>query len=404
MVMKVDPAVEFRQIYTDAWRIMRDWFYDPGMHGVDWKAMHDKYLPLVSHVSHRGDLDYILGELIGELNAGHTYVASGEMDRIKRVDVGVLGCELEAHKGFYRIRTLFPGELWGPYQRSPLKESGVNVKAGEYLVGIDGQPVKSDMNPYRLLENKVDKEVVLLINDKPSLQGAREVRMRPLGSELKHRHLAWLDRNRAIVDKLSGGRIGYIYVPNTSGEGFKRFYQGWYEQFTKEALIIDERYNGGGSLPSPMVMDMAAPLLQYWARRNLPLSSTPFPVHEGPKVMLINGRSSSGGDAFPDYFRTMKLGPLMGQKTWGGLIGYGYSPRFVDGGGMAVPSSAYVNERGEWDVEYVGVEPDIEVFDDPTLIQQGREPMLEEAVRYLLKELKENPVKKVKKPEGPDRS
>jgi len=193
-------------------------------------------------------------------------------------------------------------------------------------------------------------------------------------------------------------------VANTSFAGFKGFYRGWYEQSNKDGLIIDERYNGGGSLPSPMIFDMAHPVLQYWARRYLPLSSTPSHVNEGPKVMLINGRASSGGDAFPDYFRTMKLGPLMGQTTWGGLIGYGYSPSFVDGGRLAVPSSAYVNSKGEWDVEAVGLKPDIELFDDPTLIQAGREPMIEEAVKYILNELKKNPPKKVKKPVGPDRS
>jgi tricorn protease len=230
------------------------------------------------------------------------------------------------------------------------------------------------------------------------------VEVTPAASELELRHYHWVERNRRIVDELSGGRVGYIYVPDTSTDGFREFYQGWQEQFTKDAMIIDDRYNGGGQVPHPMAFDMARPVLSYWGRRHLELGPTPFAAHEGPKVMLINGRSSSGGDAFPAYFRKLGLGPLMGATTWGGLVGYGYSPRFVDDGGMAVPGFGYVNTDGEWDVEYVGVAPDIEVFDDPTLIQAGREPMLERAVQHLLDELEKNPPTKVEEPPGPDRS
>ncbi|MBN2415742.1 PDZ domain-containing protein [bacterium] len=403
MKMRIDPAVEFRQIYTDAWRIMRDWFYDPGMHGVDWKAMHDKYLPLVEHVAHRTDLDYIIGELISELNCGHTYVNSGDVEHVQRVEVGLLGCEFRPDGGFYRISRIYAGENWDPQLRSPLTEAGIDVKPGEYLIGIDGDVITTDVSPYRFLENKAEKLVTLLINDKPSREGAREVTVKTITSEIGLRHYNWVERNRALVDSLSGGRIGYIYVPNTSQPGFKAFYRGWLSQHTRDGLIIDDRYNGGGSLPHPMALDMFMPKLQYWARRNMPLYTTPFPVHEGPKVMLINGRSSSGGDAFPDYFQELKLGPLMGQKTWGGLVGYSGSPRLVDGGGMAVPQFAYVNNRGQWDVEYYGVDPDIEAFDDPVMIYNGRQPMLEKAVDYILSELKKHPPKKIEKPKGPDR-
>lgn len=404
LVVKINPEMEFQQIFRDAWRIMRDWFYDPGMHGVDWYAMYDKYSLLVPYAVVRSDLDYIIGELIGELNAGHCYVHSGENIEVEKIPVGVLGCELVSEGDFYKINNIFPGRNWNPNLRSPLTESGINVSEGEYLIGIDDQIIKTDDNPYSCLENKVGKTIELRLNMKPAVQGSRVVEVQPIGSELELRHLQWVEQNQAIVDSLSQGRIGYIYVPNTSFNGFESFYKGWQEQFFKEGLIIDERYNGGGSIPSPMVFDMSHPVLNYWARRNLPLFSTPMRTHEGPKIMLINGRSSSGGDAFPAYFRKMKLGPLMGTTTWGGLIGYSYSPHFVDGGGMAVPSFAYVNTEGEWDVEYYGVEPDIEVFDDPSLIQAGREPMLEEAVKYILEQLEKNPPEKVKKPEGPDRS
>ncbi|HHS13303.1 MAG TPA: acetyl-CoA synthetase, partial [bacterium] len=403
MEMKIDPKIEWKQIYTDAWRIMRDWFYDPGLHGVDWDKMYRKYAVLVDHAAHRAELDYILGELIGELNAGHTYVMPGERDQVPRVDVGLLGCEFEPDQGFYKIARIFEGENYRDNRRSPLTEAGVDVREGEYLIAVNGHTVKTDENPYKFLENKAGREVTLLINSRPSEQGAREVVVRPIASELTLRHYNWVLNNRRIVDQLSNGRIGYIYVPNTAFEGNEEFYRGWAAQHNKDALIIDDRYNGGGYSPARMAFDMAAPLLQYWARRHTEMTPQPFLNHQGPKVMLINGYSSSGGDAFPDYFRTLELGPLMGKTTWGGLIGYGYSPRFVDEGWMAVPQSAYVNTEGEWDVEYYGVEPDIEVFDDPTLIQAGREPMLERAVEYLLEELKTKTPVRPKTPKGPIR-
>lgn len=404
MVMRIDPRIEWKQIYSDAYRIMRDWFYDPNMHGVDWQGMRNKYAPLVDHVAHRTDLDYIIGELIGELNAGHCYVNQGDAQSVDRVPVGLLGCEFKADGNYYKISRIFEGQNWNSRLRSPLTEPGIDVKTGTYLLAIDGVPVRTKDNPYKFLENKADRLVTLLINDKPELDGARKVVVKTIASELALRHFSWVLRNRAIVDSLSGGKIGYIYVPNTSFPGFREFYSGWYSQFNKDGLIIDDRYNGGGSIPYPMARDLAQKALHFWTRRNMPLYTTPFPVHEGPKVMLINGRSSSGGDAFPTYFRLLKAGPLMGQKTWGGLIGYSGSPRFVDGGGMAVPAFAYVNKQGKWDVEYYGVSPDIEVFDDPALIFQGREPMLEKAVEHILQELEKNPPKKVEKPAEPDRS
>ncbi|MFO7891795.1 MAG: PDZ domain-containing protein [bacterium] len=404
LVVKIDPNKEFNQIFRDAWRIMRDWFYDPGMHGVDWYKMYDKYSVLVPYAVLRSDFDYIIGEMIGELNAGHCYVHAGDNIEVERVQVGLLGCELVSGGEFYKIDNIFPGRNWNRALRSPLTESGINVSEGEYLIGIDNNIITTDDNPYKYLEHKVGKTIKLRLNVKPAIQGSRVIEIRPIESESGLRHLQWVQRNQAIVDSLSKGRVGYIYVPNTSFNGFESFYKGWQEQFVKDGLVIDERYNGGGSIPAPMVFDMSHPVLNYWARRNLPLYPTPLRTHEGPKIMLINGRSSSGGDAFPAYFRKMDLGPLMGKTTWGGLIGYSYSPHFVDGGGMAVPSFAYVNTEGEWDVEYYGVEPDMEVFDNPALIQAGREPMLKEAVKYILEQLEKNPPEKVEKPEGPDRS
>ncbi|MBN1886087.1 MAG: PD40 domain-containing protein [Candidatus Krumholzibacteriota bacterium] len=404
MDLRIDPLVEWKQIYTDAWRIMRDWFYDPDMHRVKWREMHDRYAALLPHVAHRADLDFLLGELIGELNAGHTYVFSGDQPRVERVPVGLLGCSFEPHKGRWRIARIYAGENWPGRARSPLVEAGLNVTEGDYLLAIDGHELTDATSPYALLENKVGVNVALTIGEKPSMEGAREVTVQPIDSELDLLYAEWVKENRRIVDELSGGRIGYIHVPNTHYDGFREFYKFFQPLQHKEALIIDDRYNGGGHSPYDMVEVMSHEVFQYWAARHQELATTPFLVNEGPKVMLINGLSSSGGDAFPTYFRKAELGPLMGETTWGGLIGYGFSPGFVDGGGLAVPGFAFVNTEGEWDVEAVGVDPDVYVFDDPTLIQAGRQPMIEKAVEYLLEELKAHPRREVKAPEGPDRS
>ncbi|MBD3179667.1 MAG: acetyl-CoA synthetase, partial [Candidatus Latescibacteria bacterium] len=406
MEVRIDPAEEWQQIYTDAWRIMRDWFYDPDMHGVEWKKIHDKYEVLLPHLAHRVDLDYILGEMIGELNAGHCYVHSGDIPSVERVPVGVLGCRLRADGDYYIFDKIYQGANWHRNQRSPLTEPGLNVKEGMYLISIDGEEVTTDMNPYSFLENKVDVQVTLTVNERPRKKGAREITVMPVDSELSLLYMDWVEENRRLVDELSGGRIGYIHVPNTHYDGYRSFFKYFQPMMNKDALIIDERYNGGGHSPYQMVEIMKRRVYSYWARRNMKLYPLPMPVNEGPKAMLINGLSSSGGDAFPAYFRKAGLGPLIGQTTWGGLIGYGYSPHFVDGGSFAVPGFAYVNTEGEWDVEAVGVSPDpgFEVFDDPALIQAGKEPMIERAVDYLLKELEKRPPLEVEKPDGPDRS
>ncbi len=365
MKMRIDPAVEWKQVYHDAWRIMRDWFYDPGMHGVDWKAMHDRYAVLLPYVAHRTDLDYILGELIGELNAGHTYVFPGNFPQVDRISVGLLGCRFEADNGRWKIAKIYGGANWHDNERSPLTEPGLNVKEGSYLLAIDGHELTADESPYIYLENKVGIPVALKIGEKPDMKSAREISVRPIASELNLFYMDWVEENRRYVDKLSGGKIGYMHIPNTWYHGYRSFFANFQPLMDKEALIIDERYNGGGHSPYEMVEIMSRRPFSYWAARNSRVNSTPFIQNDGPKAMLINGLSSSGGDAFPFYFREAGLGPLIGEKTWGGLIGYGFSPSFVDGGGFAVPGFAFINKEGEWDVEAVGVDPDIYCWDDP---------------------------------------
>ena len=403
MKLRIDPVVEWSQIYNDAWRIMRDWFYDPDMHGVDWEAMRDRYAVLLPHLAHRSDLDYIVGELIGELNAGHTYVFSGDMPDVERVPVGLLGCKLEADGKYYRIKKIYRGENWHDDLRSPLTEPGLNVEEGSYLIAIDGYEVDTGESPYKYLENKAGVQVTLKINDKAFSKGAREIVVTPIESELNLYYMDWVRRNREITDELSGGRVGYMHIPNTHFHGFREFFKAFQPLVNKDGLIIDERYNAGGHSPLQMVQILGNRIFNYWAVRHAELYISPYPVHEGPKAMLINGLSSSGGDAFPFYFKDADVGPLIGERTWGGLIGYGYSPGFADGGGMAVPGFAFVDKEGEWAVEAEGVAPDIYVFDDPALIQAGRQPMIERAVQYILEELEKKPPKKVEAPPGPDR-
>lgn len=406
MALHIDPRVEWAQIYHDAWILMRDWFYDPGMHGVDWESMYRRYLPLIPHVAHRADLDYVITELIGELNVGHAYSnSSPDQPRVDRVDVALLGAEFEAEGDRYRITNIFPGENWHEEYRSPLTEPGIEVDEGDYLIAIDGEDVFTADNPYAFLVGKADRTVEVTVSDRPDGQSARTYTVRPTTSELGLRYQEWVQRNAALVDSLSDGRIGYIHLPNTSQPGFRELAEGWQPLHMKEALILDDRYNGGGFIPEDMAFMMGAPLLNLWARRNLDLYTQPAVVHTGPKAMLINGQSSSGGDALPYYFRKLGLGPLIGELTWGGLVGYSGNPGFVDGGGVIAPRFAFVDTEGNWAVEAEGVAPDsgFEVLDVPHEIAAGREPIIERAVQYLLQELEKPQYQRPEKPAGPIR-
>jgi len=406
MVMKIDPKKEWAQIYTDGWRIFRDYFYVSNMHGVDWKGIKERYSPLVQYVSHRADLDYILGEIISETNTGHSYVDWGDFEKVKRIDSGLLGAELVADQpsGKYRIAKIYAGENWNEARRSPLTEQGVNVKEGDYLLAINGTAVNLSMNPYELLENTLGKTVEITVNSIPDAAGARTSTIKPIASELELLNLNWVNERRAMVDKLSGGKIGYIYVPNTSTDGNRELFRGMYEYNEKEALIIDDRYNGGGFIPDVMTGLLERKTLSYWQRNGLTPMKTPGVAHNGPKVMLTNGYSSSGGDAFPYYFRKKGLGQLIGTRTWGGLVGMSGNAGLVDGGYIAVPRFGIYDENEQWIIEGLGVSPDIEVVDRPEQLAKGIDPCIEKAVEVLLKQLQENPVKKVNTPALPDRS
>lgn len=399
--MKIDPRAEWAQEFTDAWRILRDWFYDPNMHGVDWNGIRQRYGQLVPYMSHRSDLDYVLGEVAGEISSGHVYVGSSNDWQVKRVENGLLGADIVADGGVFRVAHIFPGENWHESFRSPLTEPGVHVKEGDYILAVDGKTTRGVDNFYRLLENKAGRVVTLLVNSKADAAGAHEEKVRPTAKETNLRYLDWVASRRAMVDKLSGGRIGYLHLPDTAGEGNRELFKYFYPQVGKEALIIDDRYNGGGFIPDRMIELLDRPILNYWVRRGEKVSQTPAYANNGPKAMLINGYSSSGGDALPYYFRERKLGTLIGTRTWGGLIGISGNPSLMDGGSISAPQFRFLDPTGVWAVEGVGVAPDIEVVDRPELVAAGHDPSLEKAIAVLLDQLAKNPPKKVVVPAPP---
>lgn len=404
--MKIDPKKEWNQIYTDGWRIFRDYFYVSNLHNVDWAGLKVKYNQLLPYVSHRADLDYILSEIIAETNTGHAYDNFGDFERVKRIDGGLLGAELkpDAKANRYIISKIYKGENWNEARRSPLTEQGINIKEGDYLINLNGNNVTLADNPYEFLENAANKYIEITVNSTPSETGAKTYTVKAISSELSLFYIDWVETRRAMVDKLSGGKIGYIHVPNTAIEGNYELHRGMYEQHNKEALIIDDRYNGGGFIPENMADMLDRTTLSYWHRNGLHSMKSPTVAHDGPKAMLINGYSSSGGDAFPYYFKKKGLGTLIGTRTWGGLVGIQGNRNFVDGGSFNVPQFGVYDENSEWVIEGIGVYPDIEVIDRPELVAKGIDPCIEKAVEVLLKELEKKPVKKPNSPAEPDRS
>ncbi len=406
MEMKIDPVKEWQQIYNDGWRIYRDYFYVGNLHGVNWEKIKESYAQLLPYVGHRMDLDYIFSEMVSESNTGHSYVNWGDFKKPKRIEGGLLGAELIADKkaGLYKISKIYEGQNWDKSLRSPLTGQGVDVNEGDYLISLNGHKVTIDDNPYEFLENTAGKHIEIAVNTEPEEDGARVSLVEPIKSELNLMYLNWVQERRAMVDKLSGGKIGYIHVPNTAIEGNRELFKGMYAYHNKEALIIDDRYNGGGFIPNVMADLLDRKTLSYWNVNGLDPMKTPAVAHDGPKVMLINGYSSSGGDAFPYYFRKKGLGKLIGTRTWGGLVGISGNARFVDGGSFSVPRFGIYNENSQWIIEGIGVYPDIEVVDRPEQLAKGIDPGIEKAVEVLLKELEKNPPKKVKAPTPPNRS
>lgn len=407
LTMKIEPEKEWKQIYNDAFRIFRDYFYVDNLHGVNWENIKTNYGKLLKDVPSRFDLDYVMNEIVSETNTGHAYVDWGDFYKTERIEGGLLGAELEADKNSkrYKIKKIYTGENWNKERRSPLTESGVNVKEGDYIISINGNELTTEQNPYILLENLGDRYIELTVNSSPSANGAKTYNVKTITSELELLYMNWVNERRAMVDKLSNGKIGYIHVPNTAIEGNRELFRGMYSYNDKEALIIDDRYNGGGFIPGNMIDLLNRRTLVYWQQNGLTIPmKTPGIANDGPKVMLINGYSSSGGDAFPYFFRKTGEGKLIGTRTWGGLVGISGNASLVDGGYISVPRFGIYNKEGEWIIEGVGVYPDIEVVDRPEMLATGKDPCVEKAVEVLLDELKKKPTKKVNTPTPPDRS
>ena len=387
----VDPRAEWRQIFADAWRIERDFFYDPGMHGVDWAKMRTRYGALIDECNTRADVNHVLGELLGEMNSSHTYRSGGDLERVNSRNVGYLGCDFALEQGAYRIKHIPEVAAWEYSIRSPLKAPGVKVKEGDWLLAVNGKPIDPSKDPWAAFLDLADKTVILTVNDKPTREGAHDVLVNALSTEKWLRNYAWMEANRRKVDQLSGGKLGYVYVESTATEGQNQLYRQFRAQYAKAGLVIDERWNSGGQIPDRFVELLGRRVLNYYAVRDGRDWQTPMIAHHGPKAMLVNGWSGSGGDCFPFLFRESGLGPVIGTRTWGGLIGMTGAPPLIDGGSVTVPTFAIYNTKGEWIIEGHGVDPDIEVPENPQAQADGSDLQLEKAVAEVLKSLEKTP-------------
>lgn len=387
--MDLAPREEWQQLFSDVWRLERDYFYDASMHGVDWPAMRKRYGELVPYAASRSDVNFLIGELIGELNASHTYRGGGDMEAPKQKATGYLGVDWALENGYYRIKKIVRGAPWDTEVRSPLDAPGLRVQEGDYVLAVNGRPLNAAADPWAAFEGLAGTAVELTVNNKPGWDGARNIAVETLSDETRLRNLAWIEENRQLVDRLSGGRIGYVYVPSTGIDGQNELVRMFYAQWNKPGLIVDERFNNGGQIPDRFVELLNRKPLAFWAVRDGKTWQWPPVGHFGPKAMLINGWSGSGGDAFPDYFRKAGLGPLIGTRTWGGLIGISGSPQLIDGGYVTVPTFRMYNPDGSWFKEGYGVDPDIEVPEDPTALAKGKDPQLERAIQEVMAKLKD---------------
>ncbi len=402
MKIAVDYTEEWSQLFDEAWRAFRDGFYVDNMHGVDWKAMKAKYSALLPYVKTRLDLNYLIGEMIGELNCGHAYINPGETDRPERISTGLLGAEISRDKsGFFRLEKILPGASWSKDLRSPLTDAGVNAKEGEYIVAIDGVSANTVKNMYTLLVGKANVPTEILLNTKPQLAGARKIVISPLAEEYSLYHYNWVQDNIRKVEKASNGKIGYIYIPDMGVDGLNEFSRYFYPQLDKEGLIIDDRANGGGNV-SPMILERLSrePYRITMRRGSSRIGTVPDAVQVGPKVCLINKYSASDGDLFPWGFRALGLGKLIGTRTWGGIVGISGPLPYMDGTDIRVPFFTSLDAKtGEWIIENHGVDPDIVIDNDPIKEWNGEDEQLNRAIDEVMKELKDRkPLPKVPAP------
>ncbi len=405
MQMKLDRREEWAQVFDEVWRRQRDFFYAPNMHGLDWELVGARYREMMPQVAHRTDLNYILGEMIGELCCSHTYIAGGEGTKMDVIKTGLLGIDWEADtvSGFYRIKKIYPGQNWKDDLRSPLTEPGVDVQQGEYIVAVDGTILSYPTNPYSLFENTVGKTITLKVNAKPSTKDAREVTVRPIESEYKLRYRDWVETNRRQVDEATNGRVGYIFIPDMGGGGLNEFTESFFPQIKKEGLIVDVRYNGGGFVSEMILERLRREVVGMGCSRNAADYTYPEAAFHGHMVCIANQYSASDGDNFPYFFREYGLGPVIGRRTWGGVVGIRGFPPLLGGGYATVPEFAAFGVKGDWIMENHGVDPDIEIDNLPDQVVQGRDPQLEKAIEMVMKKLEEEPKKLPGRPPYPVR-
>ena len=388
----VELRTEWTQIYNEAWRQMRDFFYAPNMHGVDWPAMKEKYGKLLPYCADRNDVNYLIGELIGEINIGHAYVGEGDRVKPERIPMGMLGCRIHRDKsGYYQIDKILKGENWNDKTRSPLTEVGVNAKEGDYIIAIDGQSTKDMKDMYAALIGKADKAVLLTLNNKASEGGARDVVVKPIADETGLYYYNWVQGNVEKVSKATNGQVGYIHIPDMGVEGLNEFAKYFYPQLDKKALIIDDRGNGGGNV-SPMIVErLRRELSMYDVMRNGEPETKPTRMMLGPKVLLFNKYSASDGDLFPYQFKKHKIGTTIGMRSWGGVVGIRGSLPFIDGGSLTRPEFAPFDEKGNWVIEGYGVDPDIVIDNDPAREFEGIDDQLNKAIEVILEQMKNYP-------------
>ena len=400
--VKVDPAAEWKQMFREVWRIERDFFYDPHYHGLDLATAEERYAVYLSGLASRDDLNYLFSEMLGNLTVGHMFLGGGDKPEVKHLSTGLLGADYKIENGRYRFVHIYNGENWNPDTKAPLTQPGVNVTTGDYLLAVNGRELRATDNIYSFFEETAGKTVLLRVGTDPSGAGAREVKAVPVADEFGLRHLEWIEANRRRVDEATNGRVAYVYMPDTSFGGYTSFMRYFFAQVDKEALIVDERFNHGGAL--------ATDIIEYLQRKPMSLVSArdgadmvqPQGAIFGPKVMIINEFAGSGGDAMPWYFHRAGVGKLVGERTWGGLVGLNGYPPLMDGGAVMAPSIAVWNPNGTQDVENHGVAPDIEVVLDPAAVRRGHDPQLEKAIEVVMQELAANPAQQFKRPTYPD--
>ncbi|PLW93326.1 MAG: protease, partial [Marinilabiliales bacterium] len=388
---EVNRQEEWSQIYFEAWRQMRDFFYVENMHGTDWEKLRDKYAVLLPYVNNRHDLNYIIGELIGELNVGHAYISGGDRPNPDRIQLGLLGAKISTDpSGYFKIEEILEGANWSTSLRSPLTEYGVDVKEGEFIISIDGVSCKDVADLYILLQGKAGKQVEMMVNSKASETGARKVIVVPIADESSLYYYNWVQKNIAYVNEKTNGQVGYLHVPDMSVQGLNEFVKYFYPQLDKKALIIDDRGNGGGNV-SPMILErlMREPTRANMSRNSTIPGQTPRQTMIGPKVLLLNQYSASDGDLFPYAFKKHEVGKTIGVRSWGGVVGIRGSLPFVDGTVLNKPEFAsYSIDESKWIIEGYGVDPDIEVDNDPYEEYTGKDAQLDKAIEVILEELK----------------